>query len=195
MLKSSVLTAVAAVLGLLASGPVLDRPAMAAVSSAPAGPERPAGAGKLPDGLSESDWAGIRKAYTAERHRVAPLAGRSGVWHARNPGQAWRTRFDGRGFLVEPDAGGWTGGLELARYGIGDARHEVGGAAAVTAEAARVRYAWGAGLEEWFVNDARGLEHGFTLRERPGSGTGPLTLELTVRGGPWPSSTLAAPRW
>ena len=118
-----------------------------------------------------------------ERHRVTPLAGQAGVWHARNPGQAWRTYFDGRGFLMEPDAGGWTWGLALARYGIGEARHEVGGAALVTTEATRVSYAWGAGLEEWFINDTRGLEHGFTLRERPGSGTGPLTLELAVRGG------------
>ncbi len=84
---------------------------------------------------------------------------------------------------MEPDGGGWTWGLELSRYGIGDEQHEVGGAALVTTEATRVSYAWGAGLEEWFVNDTRGLEHGFTLRERPGSGTGPLTLELAVRGG------------
>ena len=25
---------------------------------------------EVPDGLSQSDWAGIRKAYTASRHRV-----------------------------------------------------------------------------------------------------------------------------
>jgi hypothetical protein len=181
-------------LGLLASGSVLaqtvdgdppaafgTRPAMAAVTSATAG-HHPADTRKLPDGLSEADWAGIQEAYRAERHRVEPLAGQAGLWQARNPGQAWRTRFDGRGFRVQPDSGGWTWGLELARYGIAEDQHEVGGAALVTTDAARVSYAWGAGLEEWFVNDARGLEHGFTLQERPGRGSGPLTLELRVRG-------------
>ncbi len=83
---------------------------------------------------------------------------------------------------MQPDSGGWTWGLELVRYGIAEDQHEVGGAAPVTTDAARVSYAWGAGLEEWFVNDARGLEHGFTLQERPGRGSGPLTLELRVRG-------------
>jgi hypothetical protein len=53
----------------------------------------------------------------------------------------------------------------------------------MTTDAARVSYAWGNGLEEWFVNDTRGLEHGFRLRERPGTGAGPLTLELRVKGG------------
>ena len=151
--------------------------------SANAGPDHSAVTRKLPDGLSRSDWAGIQKAYTLQRHQVAPLAGQAGVWHARNPGQAWRTYFDGRGFRVEPDTGEWTWGLELSRYGIGDDQHEVGGAVPVTTEASRVSYAWGGGIEEWFVNDTRGLEHGFTLRERPGSGTGPLILELGVRGG------------
>ena len=45
--------------------------ALAAVSSATAGPDRPAGTRKLPDGLSESDWAGIRKANTLCR-KVLP---------------------------------------------------------------------------------------------------------------------------
>ncbi len=114
MLKFSVLTAITAVLGILASGPVFAKtadgdppaafgtwPAMAAVSSATAGPDRSAVTRKLPDGLSESDWAGIRKAYTVDRHRVEPLAGQAGVWHARNPGQAWGTHFDGRGLEIQ----------------------------------------------------------------------------------------------
>ena len=124
-------------LGLLVSGPVLSQPAMAAASNVTTGPDRAEVSTKLPDGLSESDWAGIRQAHTVERHRVTPLAGRAGVWHARNPGQAWRTRFAGRGFLVQPDAGEWTWGLELSRYGIADDQHEIGGEAPVTIEATR----------------------------------------------------------
>ncbi len=109
-------------LGFLASGPVLAQPAMAAAESATTGPDHSAVTRKLPAGLSESDWAGIQKAHAVERHRVTPLPGQAGVWHARNPGQAWRSYFDGRGFLVEPGPGGWSWGLELARYGIGAAQ-------------------------------------------------------------------------
>ena len=195
MPNRSMRAAITMVFGLLASGHVVAEiadggsltevgtwPAMAA-SETTAGQDGMAGTSKLPDGLSQSDWAGIRKAHTVYRHRIEPIPSQAGVWQARNPGQAWRTRFNGRGFRVEPDAGGWTWGLELARYGIADDQHEMGGEATVTTDGTRVSYDWGVGLEEWFVNDSRGLEHGFTLRERPGSGTGSLTLELTVRGG------------
>ena len=44
---------------------------------------------EVPDGLSQSDWAGIRKAHRADRHRFVPLAGEAGVWQARNPGQGF----------------------------------------------------------------------------------------------------------
>ena len=55
-----------------------------------------------PRGLSSSDWSGIRAAYEAGRHAIYPL---DGGYQARNPGQQWRTNFDGRGFVVTPDAG------------------------------------------------------------------------------------------
>ncbi|MCB1629368.1 MAG: hypothetical protein KDI48_16680, partial [Xanthomonadales bacterium] len=44
-------------------------------------------------------------------------------------------------------------------------------------------YHWGDQLQEWFVNDTRGLEHGYTVHSRP-AGTGDqLRFELAVRGG------------
>ena len=60
-----------------------------------------------PEGLSKGDWAGIRAAYEAGRHAAYSV---EGGYQARNPGQGWRTHFDGRGFLTQPDAGGWTWG-------------------------------------------------------------------------------------
>ncbi|MEE3331944.1 MAG: hypothetical protein VX246_13845, partial [Myxococcota bacterium] len=58
----------------------------------------------VPEGLSTGDWAGIRGAYEAGRHAVRPVGSEH---RAENPGQRWLTRFDGRGFSVQPDAGGW----------------------------------------------------------------------------------------
>jgi hypothetical protein len=56
----------------------------------------------VPEGLATEDWASIRAAYEAGRHQVC-IAERG--HEARNPGQRWTTRFDGRGFCTTPDAG------------------------------------------------------------------------------------------
>jgi uncharacterized repeat protein (TIGR02543 family) len=128
---------------------------------------------KTPKGLSDSDWSGIRGAY--ERNRHAIVANKDGSHEARNPGQGWLTKFDGSGFTVTPDAGGWSWGLELAGYG------EV---TEVLQDGGRISYVRGDGLTEWFVNDGRGLEQGWTLAKRPeraGTG-GPIRLHLDVRG-------------
>ena len=138
---------------------------------------------EMPDGLSANDWAGIRAAYEAGRHAVHPVAG---GYRARNLGQRWHTTFDGRGFLAEPDAGGWAWGLELVRYGFAGGTREVTAPERVSALGERVTYAWDETIEEWYVNDRRGLEHGYTVDRRPASGReserGPLTLILAVRG-------------
>ena len=60
-----------------------------------AAPARAAATGdSVPEGLSASDWSSIRAAYQAGRH--AAFAVDDG-YQARNPGQRWRTSFDGRG--------------------------------------------------------------------------------------------------
>ncbi|MDH4451909.1 MAG: FG-GAP repeat protein, partial [Verrucomicrobiota bacterium] len=119
---------------------------------------------QVPQGLAKSDWSSIRAAYEAGRHAFQPTA--SG-WQARNPGQQWTTQFDQRGFLAQPKAGGWTWGLELQSYGFGEKQTAVGGTPAVKAEGQRLSYQWDATVQEWFVNDQRGLEHGFTISQRP----------------------------
>ena len=68
-----------------------------------------------PEGLSDSDWSGIREAYEKNSHAITAEA--DGTYLARNPGQAWETRFDGTGFLVTPDLGDWKWGLELEGFG------------------------------------------------------------------------------
>ncbi len=119
---------------------------------------------QVPEGLAKSEWSSIRAAYEAGRHACQPTA--TG-WQARNPGQQWTTKFDGRGFLAEPRDGGWQWGLELQSYGFGENQTAIGGTPAVKAEGQRLTYQWDAAVQEWWVNDARGLEHGFTVKERP----------------------------
>ncbi len=137
----------------------------------------------VPEGLAKSDWSSIRAAYEAGRHAIQPI---TGGWQARNPGQQWTTKFDGRGFLAEPKDGGWQWGLELKSYGFGENQHAIGGTPAVQAEDQRLSYQWDAAMQEWFVNDQRGLEHGFTIAARPSETLNPqpstLNFLLTARG-------------
>jgi hypothetical protein len=83
------------------------------------------------------------------------------------------------------DGEGWTAGLRLAAYGAGDLVRPV--AAAPTATGARVEFQYheaggsSPALTEWYLNGARGIEHGFTLAVPP-SGPGPVTLALAVSG-------------
>jgi len=135
------------------------------------------------EGLSRSDWTSLRAAFEAAQHAVRDTGS---VYRARNFGQNWRSSFDGRGFLIEPDDGDWTWGLELEGYGFEGGEQGVTHPSSASAEGQRIAYEWGEGLEEWYVNDARGLEHGYTLGRRPaGDGLhdrGRLTWTLAVRG-------------
>jgi len=112
---------------------------------------------------------------------MRPAADDPGIWRARSDRQQWRVQFDRHGFLVEPDHGEWKWGLELTAYGV-DAARTRPRSPQVRVEAERLTYAWDALLDEWFVNGRDGLEHGFTLRNRPAGASGALSFDLSVRG-------------
>jgi len=53
----------------------------------------------------------------------------------------------------------------------------------LAADGQRLTYQRGPVLQEWFLNDPRGLEQGWTISQRPeGAGSGPIRLDLAVRG-------------
>lgn len=136
---------------------------------------------KTPAGLLDSDWSSIRDSYEGKRHAIA--TNQNGTFQARNPRQAWQTRFDGRGFTVTPDSGSWQWGLELMEFGgkmiPAEPKHQK-----ILPELGKISYVWDENITEWFVNDTRGLEQGWTVSRRPGDGgrSGPISLCLSVRG-------------
>lgn len=137
-------------------------------------------AGGPPSGVADSDWSSIRAAHEAWRHGFQKTA--TG-YEAMNPGQQWRTQFDGRGFTAQPKEGGWQWGLELKSYGFAGAERAMSDTPTAQAEGQRLAYPWDATLEEWFVNDQRGLEHGYTVKQRPSSASASeLAFTLGVRG-------------
>lgn len=124
--------------------------------------------------LSAQDWSSIRGACEAARHAVRKQE--NGTHAARNDGQQWHVAFDRRGFLVVPDHGRWTWGLELDGTAINDSNNS-----AITA-GNRIIFRRGETLDEWFVNDRRGLEQGWTLHRAMSAEAVPH-LEFKVRGG------------
>ena len=72
-----------------------------------------------------------------------------------------------------PKDGGWQWGLELQSYGMGEQQTIITGTPAVQAAGPRLTYQWDANVQEWFVNDKRGLEHGFTVTPRPAAAPAP----------------------
>ena len=125
-------------------------------------------------------WSSIRQAYEAGKHAVHEEF--DGTHAARNPGQQWRTEFDSRGFLVRPDHGQWTWGMDLQSVG----GCPVSGSPEVGANGNTLRYRWNDQVEEWFVNDQRGLEQGWTIQAGSADGQranqDALTLTFKLRG-------------
>lgn len=80
-------------------------------------------------------------------------------------------------------------------FGFTGQERAISGVPTVQADGQRLTYTWDAAVQEWFINDSRGLEHGFTVRERPtddpSQNSEPSTLYflLTVRGGLRPAIT------
>ena len=136
-----------------------------------------------PERSSPADRIGLQETFEAIRHAVRSVAG---SFEASNPGQRWSTRFESRGFLTTPDSGHWSWGLELESYGFADHVQCVEEPLYVRADGNRLVSTRDATLEEWYVNDRRGLEHGYTVHRRPArvdeSEPSSLTFTLVVRG-------------
>jgi hypothetical protein len=133
----------------------------------------------IPPGLSASEWAEITSQIQQGYYQVRSV---EDGYRAGNPGQQWQTRFDGAGFWVRPDAGGWWWGLALRSYGYLGTERRLAEKAQASAVGQRVIYHWDDLLTEWYENDERGLKHGFTLHQRPEGSDQFLQLSLQVRG-------------
>ena len=160
----------------LVAGMALERPwasADLARVSAPSG--APASEGVWPAGLRKAANDAI--AGDAYRFSAAP----DGRWVTGTPSQGLRSTFSAAGVSVGPAGGGWDLRLSLARFGRAGALGAVPAAQPV-GSAEGVQYRRGAALTEWYRNEPRGLEQGFTVARAPSGGAGPLVLEMDAAG-------------
>lgn len=137
---------------------------------------------EVPRGVAADDWSSILELYRAQRNLLVPsVTGHVG----RNDRQDWNLSFDGRGFEVRGEGMSW--GLDLLSYGRLGAERRVAETECTRADENRLVYSWDDSLEEWYVNDSRGVEHGFTVHQPPAQNLdrfeqSPLSFTLRVRG-------------
>lgn len=121
----------------------------------------------------------------AEYH-FNPVRGEDEVWSAPNRAQEFRSRLSTRGLEVFPRTTGadgigaeWRFQLRTTSFGRTDGTFELPPASVdVTGE--RLELDHGV-LVEWFVNEQKGLEQGWTVHWRPVGG-GELWIGLVLEG-------------
>ena len=132
-------------------------------------------------GLKSADMQSLESAYRSAQLTAMPVVG---GYQMRNPSKGLVGHFGGRDFTVTPLKGDWSWGLALEGYGFEGSVQSVHDALTTHVEGNRITYQWDAHLDEWYLNDHRGLEHGYTLRKRPENpaGVAELTFSLDVLG-------------
>jgi hypothetical protein len=137
-------------------------------------------------------WNAVRTSIGASEYDVSFQEGTAlpvlpSSLQAPNRAHGLRTHFTPSGIRVVPrtePVPSWDWGLHLARYGFGGALVRTAAADPV-ASGNRVEYRRG-GLTEWYLNDDRGLEQGFTFTTPPpapaGRSPGHLLVDLAVGG-------------
>ena len=136
-------------------------------------------AGERDDALGDVRSAMTVASYEAVPVIGDPVAGTRPAYELANATRGMRTRLTAEGLRVRPvpGAGDWEWRLSLLAWG------RTGEELAVTAVDPRARgcmieYQRGA-LVEWYLNDPRGLEQGFTLAAPP-EGDPALAVELVM---------------
>ncbi len=126
--------------------------------------------GQVPEGLNAAEWVAIQEQMRqAEYHYTWHQP--SATYVAPNPVHGWHIALGANGLHVRPSVdqaeAGWELQLRLTAWGYAGQPQLVTGEPVPHAEDGRVTYQWDDALTEWYVNDERGLEQGFTIAHPP----------------------------
>jgi len=162
------------------------------VNNRPAGPAKQiTHADDMPAGLYEALKVAFEKDRALPPYQIIPqatvLTNCGASYKASNPRQQFQIDFTEEAIWVKPGErrkSKWELGFSVRAYGYtGDLKPV--GAAQLSATANRLDYQR-AGLTEWYINDARGLEQGFTLESPPDSrkraDNSLLQIEMSLMG-------------
>lgn len=135
------------------------------------------------DGQYDSLQAAMEQAHlTVNQTSQTPL-GRA-AWHAPNRMAGYDAYVTEAGVSIAVNSGTYVS-LHLQSLGYGKALQAVG-AGTVSGDERTISIERAGGVQEWFVNGADGLEHGFTLSEPPAGARRqdvPLRLAMQVSKG------------
>jgi len=136
--------------------------------------------------LSAEQTDGLVAHIRHQEYRFEAVKNERGAWSAPNRAQGLRSRVSERGFEVFPRATGadgegalWKLRLATASFGRADGSFELP-RASVNATGERIELDHGY-FVEWFVNDERGIEQGWTIPERL-IGSEALSIGLAIEG-------------
>jgi hypothetical protein len=147
----------------------------------------------LPEVAGSSWWQSAQRDIARSEYEVRPSAEMRGAagYQAPNRAQGFRTCFDEEGIRLQPrltrrgERPAWEWGLTLRACGREGSMSAIM-PATLQVSGNRVEYQRG-GLIEWYINDERGLEQGFTIEcdpgpAAPGSAESILRLDMAVSG-------------
>ncbi len=124
---------------------------------------------------------GLWQAFSEARHKVEPLKKKESGYSygAYNPKMRYGIHYGKKGLKLLNRQ--WQFGMQLYAYGTENALSPVGKNAPVV-QNNRVEFDHGS-VSEWYVNDPKGLEQGFTLNQPKGfDGKSPVILSLRYEG-------------
>ena len=128
---------------------------------------------ELPKGAGEDWWTRVKGNIEAEEYEAvwtddAGLPGVRGAWRVQNRANGFEACFTGAGVRVArrlEECPSWEWGLELVRWGREGSLWEAS-PGKTRAVGNRVDLDRGP-VQEWYINDERGLEQGFTIAAPP----------------------------
>lgn len=145
-----------------------------------------------PPDVSSDWWSAVQEKIRKSEYNVTwqektYLPDATASWQAPNRAHNLRTYFTKAGFQVIPrssDIPAWRWGLSLVSFGFAG-NSGLAEKAAISVNDNRVEYKR-KGLTEWYINDPKGLEQGFTLYSAPESISGDavpcLSLKQEIHG-------------
>jgi hypothetical protein len=154
------------------------------------GLSQPAEPAALPEGASAGWWTSAQEHIRQSEYQIhwqdqTGLPDLPAAYQAPNRAHNLRTYFTSDGIRVIPrvfeNTPSWTWGLTLTSYGTTEHLESVAPAELVVSNN-RIEYRREQ-LTEWYLNDERGLEQGFTVQSPPFSrASSSLVLEFTITG-------------
>ena len=188
VLRRLVVGALAVLLVLLPYGFLDPEPVEAQVGPAGPGGGITIGGATLPQGAATDWWTGVQQQVRQLEYEVTwqpktLLPDLPEAYHAPNRAQNLRAYFAPEGIRLLPrtgDGSAWEIRLALAGVGTESRLAPVSGVGERVARGNRMEYRR-PGLVEWWVNEERGLEQGFTVEQAPAGG-GPLVVALQASG-------------